>query len=92
MSDRSFHHIITHDEADWHILSLANDDHGKFAIEVGMPTNQDDIDAFERGIVDDWFNLVDVGIASYAPGRFMRIFKLTERGWKRRDELYKVFG
>jgi len=83
--------IITNDEAEWEILRLANEK-GKFSIQMGTIPDQDEQDAFERGIDNDWFSLVDVGPVAHAPpGLVMRIFKLTTVGQKRREELKAVF-
>ena len=48
--------IITHDEAEWEILKLANEK-GKFAIQMGVLPAQDQQAAFKRGIDNDWFTL-----------------------------------
>ena len=83
--------IITHDEADWEILKLANEK-GKFAIQMGAIPEEDLQTAFERGIDNDWFTLVDVGPLAHAlPDLVMRVFKLTAAGQARHDELQAVF-
>ena len=83
--------IITHDEAEWGILKLANDK-GKFAIQMGAIPEEDLQTAFERGIDNDWFTLVDVGpLAHASQGAVMRIFKLTAAGRARHDELKAMF-
>lgn len=86
-----FEVIITDDEADWNILKLANPK-GKFAIQVGpLPVRQEQ-EAFERGIDNEWWRLVDIGPVSSAPrGLVFRIFKLTEAGRARRVELAVTF-
>lgn len=78
--------IITYDQADEHLLGLANEK-GKFAIEIG-PMTQDYQDALERGIDNEWFTLVDVGPVTAAGfGRLMRVFRLTKAGHERLAEL-----
>lgn len=65
--------------ADMALLGLANEKH-KFGIELGyMPKAR--VDAFERGIDNEWFTLVDLsaGVGA-APGRVLRVFRLTEAG------------
>ncbi len=84
--------IITDDEAEWEFLKLANEKE-KFALQIGTFLTQEDQDAFERGIDNDWFTLVDVSPVAHAPGNMvMRIFKLTAAGRTRRDELKTVFA
>ncbi len=86
-----FEQIVTYDEADWEILKLANEKK-KFAVQVGAGPSQEQQNALERGIDNDWFSLVDVGpIAHGPPGMMMRIFKLTVTGVTRRDELKTTF-
>ena len=86
-----FKRIITHDQAEWEILKLANEK-GKFAIQMGAIPEEDLQTAFERGIDNDWFTLVDVGpLAHASPGMVMRVFKLTAAGRARHDELKTVF-
>lgn len=88
-----FERIITDDEAEWAILKLAHETSHKFAIEMGpIPIDERQF-AFERGIDNDWFTLVDVGpIASAGPGVIMKIFKLTAAGQRRRDKLARLFN
>lgn len=89
---RSLHRVETFDEAELRLLSLANEK-GKFAILVGLPLGQAMQDAFERGIDNEWFALVDVGmVAAAGPGRLMRVFRLTQAGQERRAELRAAHG
>lgn len=75
---RTLNRVVTFDEADETLLSLANE-RGKFALSVGpMPAYIQE--AFERGIDNQWFTLVDVGPVSAAPGHLMRVFRLTPAG------------
>jgi len=67
------------------ILGLANDN-GKFGLHLGVKLTQQQHDAFERGIENEWFRLVDVSTISHAPGLF-RVFMLTESGRARLAEL-----
>lgn len=68
------------------LLSLANHKR-KFAIEFGLQMSDQQQLAFERGIDNEWFTLVDISPVTFAPGRVMRIFRLTEAGFKRLGEL-----
>lgn len=77
---------MTTDEADFMLLKLANEK-GKFAIEVGCKMGPDLRAAFERGIDNEWFTLVDVSGVTVVPGRLMRVFRLTAAGWKYRRSL-----
>ena len=86
-----FKRVMLLDEADWHILKLANEK-GKFAIQIGPIPDEQLQDAFERGIDDDLWTLVDVGPVTHMPGMLMRVFKLTQSGQTRRAELAKTFG
>ena len=88
---------------DLRLLELANDK-GKFAIEVGyqwttivikpgdpITTSQDMQDAFERGIDNEWFTLVDLSpIQTHDPmypNRICRVFKLAINGSRRKEYL-----
>lgn len=80
------------DAADLRLLKLANEK-GKFAIEVGFPMDQDLQGAFERGIDNDWFTLVDLSPVACAPmGCLMRVFKLTAAGRYRLQALKRSAG
>lgn len=85
--------IRSDDELDIAILGLANEK-GKFAISIGPIPDQEIQDAFERGIDNDWWTLVDIGPIEHSPWprEWMRVFKLTPAGIARRDELKKIFG
>lgn len=79
------------DADDWDLLRLANEK-GKFALSIGvilLPAMQW---AFERGIDEQWFTLVDIAPLQVADFQMMRVFRLTEAGWKRRRELVPVFA
>ncbi|MEK0326433.1 MAG: hypothetical protein QQN63_12090 [Nitrosopumilus sp.] len=82
---------LTNDEADWGILKLANRK-GKFAIQMGpIPIKELEL-AFERGIDEEWWTLVDIGPnLAHANGTMMRVFKLTTRGIIRRIKLSLIF-
>ena len=87
-----FKQIITNDEADWYLLKLANEK-GKFAIQVGMTGDAEQQAAFERGIDNVWFTLVDIGPIAYGPvGIQMRVFRLTPAGRDRRERLGNTYG
>lgn len=79
----SLHRVITDDEADLALLSLASDKR-KFAIPVIQPMPDHMQFALERGMEQDWFRLIDVtAIAEGPPGRVFRIFRLTDAGMAR---------
>lgn len=78
--------VVTNDEADQQLLSLANEK-GKFAIQLGMVLEPELQQAFERGIDNRWFDLVDIGHVQCAPGRLMKVFRLTDAGAARLNEL-----
>lgn len=80
-----------HDEADFRLLSLASDKR-KFAIQVGYVPSPEIQFAFERGIDNEWFTLVDVSSVAAAPGRLMRLFRLTDAGMKRLAEVRHIGG
>jgi len=73
--------------ADFWLLSLANAQR-KFAIQIGYDLTPEQQAAFERGIDNHWFDLVDVSPVSEAPKSIiMRIFRLTDAGVARLEEL-----
>lgn len=74
------------DAADLLLLNLAND-RRKFAIQVGYPFDAGQTAAFERGIDNEWFALVDVSPIAAAPRVMMRVFRLTDTGLRRLAEL-----
>jgi hypothetical protein len=78
---------IVESDAEFELLSMANEKR-KFAIEIGLEVAHLQ-PAFERGIDEDWFRLVDVSFvaASVARGRLMRVFRLTDAGLARLAEL-----
>jgi putative AlgH/UPF0301 family transcriptional regulator len=79
---------ISKEDCERFLLSLANEK-GKFAIALGYSGwDQNMIDAFERGIDNDWFTLVDISTVGVFKGTqhektLLRIFKLTQAGWDR---------
>jgi hypothetical protein len=79
------------EDAEIRLLSLANHKR-KFALELGLPMSALQQGAFERGIDNEWFTLVDVASIAFAPGRVMRVFRLTEAGFKRLAELVSLKG
>ena len=82
---RTLNRLVTFDEADRELLDLANEK-GKFALDILGIDDEDLQLAFERGIDQDWFTLVDVSYISVT-SHLMRIFKLTEAGEQRLKEL-----
>ena len=72
--------------ADAKLLSLANHKN-KFAIEIGKFPDLPLQRAFERGIDNEWFTLVDVTPVGAAPGKIVRVFRLTAKGIARRAAL-----
>lgn len=71
--------------ADLRILGMANEKR-KFAIAVSYPMDDEMVLAFERGIDNDWYQLVDVSPISLAPKVICRIFKVTDAGMARMVE------
>lgn len=85
------HRVITHDEADWQLLKLANDK-GKFALSLGPLEDHDLQIAFERAIDREWFTFVDLSpITAARRAGLMRVFRLTQAGRRRRTELQAMF-
>ncbi len=83
---RSLERVITDDEADLELLSLANHKR-KFGIALGLPMDAPKQFAFERGIDNEWFTLVDVSQVAAVRGVVLRIFRLTDAGMARLTEL-----
>ena len=73
------------DKADLTVLSRANEKR-KFGIALGARLGQEVVDAFERGIDNQWFTLVDVSPIAAAEGVY-RLFRLTDAGVARLAEL-----
>lgn len=67
--------------AELRLLSMADEKH-RFAIEMNYQFNEALQAAFERGIDEQWFTLVDVSQMAdghIGPGYF-RVFRLTDAG------------
>lgn len=88
---RGLTRVMLNDEADWRLLSLANEK-GKFAIPFGLAPAPELQAALERGIDREWFTLVDVGTVSALPGVLMRVFRLTRSGRERLADLKQEFS
>ena len=74
------------DRFDLRILNLGNAER-KLAIEVHINNGHYQL-ALCRAIDNEWVRLIDVTAdMAAAPGRIMRVFRLTDAGIKRRDEL-----
>jgi len=86
---RHLRELVTHDDADFRLLSLANEKR-KFGLSLG-PIPDDDLHlAFERGIDARWFDLVDISpIAAFGPHHWFRMFRLTDAGVQRLADLAK---
>jgi len=80
------------DVADYALMRIANEKR-KFAIELaGYVMSPMMAEAFERGIDEEWFTLVDVSAhLQAAPGRVMKVFRLTDKGWLRLCVLREMF-
>jgi hypothetical protein len=87
--------VIPEERAELQLLSLANEK-GKFGLEYGMPDGQVLQEAFERGIDEEWFTLVDLCPAAAVPAtarlqqagrRVLRVFRLTPGG---REQLARL--
>lgn len=84
--------------AELKLLELANNK-GKFAIQTGYEFEPALRFAFERGLDNDWFTLIDIDmLAGRAPATvtfpggsvstpLMKIYRLTPAGLQRRSEL-----
>jgi hypothetical protein len=78
------------DDADFAILSLANHKR-KFGIEICFTGfRPGEREAFERGIDNEWFTLVDISPVEAARDRMLRVFRLTNSGLARLSELAKT--
>jgi hypothetical protein len=77
---------MTADEADRALLQRANDNR-KFAIPVAPWEDSELQEAFERGLDNEWFTLVDVSPIEIMPRTVFRIFRLTPAGLLRLAEL-----
>ena len=78
--------LTTDNDADLMVLSRANE-RGKFAVPLDATGTKDVWAAFERGLDNDWFRLIDVAPISAHDGRVSRIFRLTDAGRERLAEL-----
>lgn len=78
----SLYQIIPDDEADFRLLSVA-DRKRKFVVQLGYVPEPEYQRAFERGIDNDWFTLVDVTTVLELPGKVFRVFRLTDAGDRR---------
>jgi hypothetical protein len=78
-------------KSDLKILGLANEI-GKFALEVGFTPSPPIQQAFETGIDEQWFTLVDVSPLSFAPSHLCRVFKLTPKGEERKRECLRAIA
>lgn len=83
---RHLHVIVTDDEADYQVLSRGNDK-GKFAIAVEATAPPEIWQAFERGLENEWFRLVDVARLTATNGELARVFRLTDAGRERLKKL-----
>lgn len=70
---------MTDEEADLTVLSKANHKR-KFGVPFGVSLPSELQFAFERGIDNDWFRLVDIAPIAALPSNFIRLFKLTDVG------------
>lgn len=85
-----FERIITNEEADFNLLKLANGK-GKFGLQLAPGVGRDEEAAFQRGIDNEWFRLVDVSYIANSTGVF-RVFKLTQAGIDRLAQLRSIMG
>lgn len=89
----SLQRVITTDEAEWTVLSKANE-LGKFAVPIDQFFAPDAISAaFERGMVERWYTLIDVSRLLIA-GRpdLCRVYLLTDAGKQRLAALKAIFA
>jgi hypothetical protein len=81
---------VGEDDNDFAILSLANHKR-KFGIEIRYTGfSPGEREAFERGIDNEWFTLVDISPVAVARDRLLRVFRLTDSGLARLSELAKT--
>ena len=69
------------------ILQSATPESGKFAIPVGGVGTAAEQEAFERGLDEDLYRLIDISPISIQPNTMFRIFKLTDKGFGRLAQL-----
>ena len=79
MSEHALQRVIHDPEADLRLLSLANEKR-KFAIQIGYPMDADLQFAFERGIDNEWFTLVDISHVASAVGAGTQSRRLLAAG------------
>lgn len=77
---------MTDDEADLALLSRANEKL-KFGVAVGLVLPGALQRALERGMDEHWFTLIDVAVAHVASDQMLRIFRLTNAGISRLNDL-----
>jgi hypothetical protein len=83
-----FERVKTNDEYEWDILKMATADKGKFAIGFLFTDDVKLAEAFERGLDENWYTLIDVTMQmAIAPGLPMRVYRLTDIGKLRYNEL-----
>lgn len=89
MTDDMISRLISDDEAaELSVLVLANEN-GKFALDVAYKFSEDrQILAFERGLIRDWYRLIDLSVVTRSKtNRLFRVFLLTPAGRERLAEL-----
>lgn len=76
---------------DHQVLSVADDQSGKMALQVGGIGPEGFQKALERAQRRDWIRLIDISpVASAQPGVLFRIFMLTDEGWHRRRQVKAI--
>lgn len=82
------------DRVDLIFLGMANEKR-KFAVALGARFTDEEREAFERGLDNDWFALIDIGPIDASaelglpPRTLMKIFRLTNAGVARLAEIQK---
>lgn len=75
--------LTDEDQALLGILELANE-RGKFAVPMTARLCASCVPAFERGLEEDLYRLLDVTpFCAALPGQVVKVFKLTDVGWYR---------
>lgn len=76
-----------HEKEDLAFLNVASDK-GVFNIEIGSGLEIGMSNAFDRGVDEEWFTLIDV--RPIGSEKSFRVFRLTKRGLARRTALRRT--
>ena len=73
---RQYDELSDAEQAEYYLLSYAERDNYKMAIEVGCPLEEPLQTALERLQVRDWVRLIDVSPIAALRGKLLRIFRV----------------